>query len=404
MKNNDLNRVSLVLNLLLVAMCVFFATRHRAQPPVPPAQTLSESALNNPASDSRTTAPIADATSKPVDRRPWVEILREQGVPANVIARLAIADFEDRWQSRQAQAQESYNRGDLDADGLAALAIQHDIEQENALRATLGEQAFRDWDASRLFQQFNLSNISLTTSETNSLYELSANHRQQLRDLEKARQDNEIDQATFNADQAKVDADFQKQVRTLLGDERYGALHGTDPAVGDLRRSLRGVDVNNQQFATLLEAQQQWDAARTQLEQQMVESGDTNLQQRLDLLAQNRAQTFGSVLGTNGLALLEKQQDSRYLELQKNAARWGLDSSNIDFLYATLQICDNATADYRRKVRDMDTFSTKYTMNDPASIQQPWEKYENDMAQYVRANLTESQYEAVSQILPFARQ
>jgi hypothetical protein len=37
-------------------------------------------------------------------------------------------------------------RGDIDTDGLAAANVEHDTEQEKAIRAALGEEDFKKWD------------------------------------------------------------------------------------------------------------------------------------------------------------------------------------------------------------------------------------------------------------------
>lgn len=401
--DNPINRISITLNIVLAAGCAFLLIRHSAQNQSPLTQSAAPSIALRASTLSSPAQTITQEKLAPSQPRPWLEVLRGQGVPEKVIARLAIADFEDRWQSRQARAQEAYNRGDLDADGLAALARQHDIEQETDLRARLGEDAYREWDAARLFQQFNLSDLNLTAGETNSLYDLAAGLRQHLRELEKARAENQIDQATFNSEQAEAETNFQNQVRTLLGDDRYGAIHGTDPSVGDLRRSLRGLIVDDQQFATLLQTQQQWDAARAQLQQQFVETSNTNLQQQLSVLTSKRDEAFANILGTNGLALYLKQQDSRYVEMEKNAAQWDLDVSNIDSIYDAIQAYDGALMDYQRKARELEARGIKI---DPEKSQQQWRDYENQMAQYVRGNLTEARYQAITrnQILPFAGQ
>jgi len=403
MKAKEINRISLALNLVLAAICAGVLHHHRAASPSARVMLLSpppaESADSNPQSN-RTVAKESFDQAKP---QSWIEVLRNQNVPEKIIARLAMADFEDRWQNRQAAAQDAYNRGDIDSDALAATEREHDVEEERDLRVKLGEEAFRRWDQARLFEQFNLHNVSLTPGESDSLYELAAGLRQRLRDVEKDRQENQIDQATYNSLQAKAQSDFEGQLRTLLGDDRYSTLRGVNPTVGDLRRSLRGVNLDNQQFATLVQAQEQWDTGRAQLEQQLVETGNTNLQQQIDALEAQHDQTFANILGTNGLASYEKQQDSRYLEMQKNAGRWGLDNASIDYVYDTIQTFEKADAEYQNKLRDLKGSGLDA---DSENLQRPWQNYENEMAEYVRTNLTQSQYQALTQnrILPFVGQ
>ena len=399
MSDQKLKRISLVLNMVLAAVCLTLVLRRPAANPNP--TTLPQSSPPAPAADTgRASTAVKRENSDRAEPHNWIEVLRERGVPEKVIARLAVAEFEDRWQARQAQAQEAYHRGDLDSEGLAALAQQHDLEEENDLRAKLGEEAFRRWDQERLFQQFNLGKVTLTAAETNSLYDLAANHRVLLRAVEKARLQNLMDQATYDVEQAKAQTDFEKQLRALLGDGRCGALRGESPTVGELRRSLRSVDLDDRQLATLLEAQEKWDAARVQLEQQRVETGDTNLGPQISALTEKRDQAFVSILGTNGFALFQKQRDSRYLEMQKNAARWGLDGSNIDFIYNAIQTYEKAADDYERKVREIEEQTIKVDGN---ALHQNLRDYGRQLAQSLRTNLGDARYDAVrrNQLLPF---
>lgn len=48
----------------------------------------------------------------------------------------------------------------------------------------------------------------------------------------------------------------------------------------------------------------------------------------------------------------------------------------------------SSAAAYQRKVREMESAGVKL---DSDEINQPWAKYETEMAQYVRTNLTEAQ-------------
>jgi hypothetical protein len=402
MKHNSLNRLSITLNLVLMVVCVALALRltstaNRSEPqnPIGPG-------TNHNSNDARRIASHPEKVALAVPRN-WIDVLRAQGIPERVIIRLVLSDFDDRWQLRQDEAQQAYNRGDVDSDGLAALAREHDLEQENDLRARLGEDAFRRWDQERLFQQFHLGDITLTTAETNSLYDLAANLRQRMRELDRAKQANEIDQATLSSGQKEAQKDFEKQLRALLGDERYGAIHGTDPSVGELRRNLRGLPLDDRQFATLLHAQQQWDSERSDLEQQQVETRDPKIAEQLRALNEDRDRVFEGILGTNGFALFQKQQDSRYLEMQKNAARWGIDSSTIDQIYGLIQSYDKIAGDYVRKARETDV---EGAVVDWDLLNRELQNYSHQISQNLRTNIGDALFDVLdrNQLLPFQAQ
>jgi hypothetical protein len=400
MKDKNFNRISFILNVLLAGTCIMLLFHARSANPSLPASESLASGL--PAAKDDTNSRQIGKNAPPVAaRRGWVDILRDEGVPEKVLARLVLADFDDRWQARQDEAQQAYNRGDMDADGLAALDLQHEIERENSLRADLGDDAFRQWDQDRLLQQFHLTGLGLTASESNSLYALAANLRQRQRDLTQARQQNQIDQATQNAEQAKARAGFEQQVHALLGDDRYQALHGTDPAVGELRRGLRGLNVNDSQFSTLLETQKKWETVRSQLEQQEVETPDSNLEQKIRDVNESRDQMFEGILGTDGFALFQKEQDSRYVEMQKNAARWGIDDSNIDYIYGEIQSYEKMAKDSESQAHRMEAQGSNVDWD---IVRQQMRANGRQMAENIRNKLGETSYDTINrnQILPFA--
>lgn len=400
MSNPKLNRVSIGLNVLLAATCLFLAARRNdSNSSTPPAPMDSPSSAVGVAKPDAGTTPDLNATKQKAPRS-WTAILRDQGVPERVLAQVVLADFADRWQARQAEAQQAYNRGELDSDGLAALDQKREIEQEADFRSALGEGAFREWDQERLFQQFNLNGLDLSANETNSLYDLAAGLRQRLRDLTAARLSNGIDQATLNDEQARAQSEFGEKVHALLGDARHRILHGTDPAVGDLRRALRGITMDTNQFSALLQAQQKWDSQRSELEQQELNSGDAAISQQLDRASENRDEVFTSILGTNGFSQFQRQQDSRYLEMQKNAARWGLDGTAVDYVYDTIRAYEDA-------VRVGEKVAGTPGASDPDALKKAIENSLQSLGQQardnVRAAVGEPAYAAIvrNQILPF---
>jgi hypothetical protein len=393
-------RFSLALNLLLAGLCVWLYLDREPRP----FPTGTDRSATRPIHGETATEAALWTNAAPVTkRRGWTEVLRDQGVPEKVVARLALADFDDRWQARQSEAQQAYNRGDVDADALAALDVQHDVEQESYLQSVLGPEAFRQWDENRLFQQFNLAGLGLTPAESNSLYGLTANLRDRQRALNLAKLQNQVDQAALEAGLQAAQTNFDQAVRTLLGDQRYGALHGTDPVIGDLRRGLTGMEVDPGQFSTLLQAQQSWETNRAQLEEQQVETGDTNLDPQIDAAAAARDQTFEEVLGTNGYAAFKKSQDSRYLEMVKNAARWGMDDSQIDYVYDEIQAYERTVSDSQARARALEIQGTSV---DWPAFQQQMQAYGQQLANQLRGQLGDASYQAVlrNRVLPFGAQ
>src|SRR6185295_4749221 len=66
--------------------------------------------------------------------RQWVDQLRAAGVPNRLLAKLVLADFEERWQKREDEFQRKYARGEADLDEMPLLVDDRDREQERELR------------------------------------------------------------------------------------------------------------------------------------------------------------------------------------------------------------------------------------------------------------------------------
>jgi hypothetical protein len=192
------------------------------------------------------------------DRRQWVAQLRAAGVPNKVLARVVLADGEERRQKRLDECQEKFARGEVDADEFGALDQEREQEQEADLRAALGDEGCKSWDQENVLREINLSKVQLTGTETNALYELRKNLQQRIRDLEEARRKGKTDLADFTEEQDKAQAEFDQKSKALLGDERYAITQGVDDGSGELRREVAKLNPSDSQFQDLLKAQRQW--------------------------------------------------------------------------------------------------------------------------------------------------
>src|SRR2546421_391522 len=105
--------LSLAANLVLAGW-LFFS--RRATPPVVTFTNIPVARAHEPAVSLK---PIAVAPRSVGDWRSWLDQLRLAGVPDKVLAGLATADFEGRWEDQQRELQRKYDNGDLDDDDLA---------------------------------------------------------------------------------------------------------------------------------------------------------------------------------------------------------------------------------------------------------------------------------------------
>src|SRR5580765_4327343 len=97
----------------------------------------------------------------------------------------------------------------------------HKLEQEDELRSVLGEDGFRRWDRGRVLGDAGLARLDLSDSELDVWYQLRKDANQQQRDLERSRRNGEIDDTDFISQQEEARGNYEEQLRTLLGNERY---------------------------------------------------------------------------------------------------------------------------------------------------------------------------------------
>jgi len=284
------------------------------------------------------------------DWHSWLIQLRAAGVPNKVLAGLVMADFEDRWDQQQRELQRKFDNGDVDPDVLAAADADHASALDAEMRQALGEQGFRDWDRERTLRDFDFSGVNLSTSERDGLYQLRKDLSTKRKEFEDASRRGEIDEAELNAKLAAAQADYQQQMKTLLGDARYTALTTTpDPGIGDLKRQVRGLNVGDDQMTALMQAQQQWSHQRSQ-----INDDAPGYETQMQALDKARDDAFQKILGPDGYAAYQKQQDASYLTLKHYANAWQLAPGDIDYLYGAIHNYNQNVQDYRDRARAME--------------------------------------------------
>src|SRR5262245_16007973 len=120
MNLTNFNKVFFGINVVLMFTSAFIILRkHQVAPANAEASEAARQVQSQTASPRKPRSyatVVAEAGWKP-----WVDTLRDAGVPTRVLARLVREGFDDHWQTRQADAQVAFMRGDLDVDGLALL-------------------------------------------------------------------------------------------------------------------------------------------------------------------------------------------------------------------------------------------------------------------------------------------
>jgi hypothetical protein len=358
MSRESRHQASLVLNVILAATVVVLVVRKSERTPTPSVGEVSPGSEVSPRKMTADTPvfkrqpklpPYTDVASAS-DRARWIDQLRAAGVPNRILARVVQADLDEQWDRRVEEC-------GGDADKLAALQIAKERDEEGEMRALLGEEGFKQWDQENMLREANIGKTQLTASEADSLYGMKKKLQQRRWDLEQARLKGEMDDAEINEAYDKAYSEFNQQMKTLLGDERYAKSQGVDDgaAAANLRHDLAKVNPSDSQFQELLKAQQQWNERRSQLDQQFQDDpSSAAYADQIKALDAARDQDYQRVLGTNVFDTFQKEQDGGYSKMKRYESIWGLDDHKIDYVYGTMKYYEKSVQDYQVRARALE--------------------------------------------------
>lgn len=404
---NVLNKLLLTVNLLLVCGFIIMASR----PAAPIIHSLSS---------TNATVVTAEASVNPLpnppahsnwessgDWRQWINRLREAGVPIPVIAGIVQAGFDDRWLKRQGQAEASYRKGEIDMDVLSALAVQHDRERENEVRAAIGDEAFRNLNMANVLQAVPLQGVTLTASESNSVYDLEKTLERVSQDANEAKFSGRIDQAECDSRMEQAQAEHNQQLKSLLGDERYATMYPPLPVVSAdaPRESYWQRDLPaNVPFDSMLDMQSHWNEKRSDAEERLRKAKEqaVNCEAELQQINQVWEAEFQRVLGNTTYDAMQKENDASYKDMKRYADQWSLDATTMDHVYRTIKYYEKSVADYEREARaleakgeEVDWDGVKKNLND----------FGTQLQQSLQSSLGQELFDRLkyNNVLPFAR-
>lgn len=347
-------RLPHVLNAILAVMAVTLALHQSEPAPRVQVAVTNEAPVETSVFTRQPQSPKYPAAASASDQRRWlIDQLRAMGVPNDVLALVVLADLDKGWNRRGGELAIKFHG---DPDKMAALQLEIDRTKDTEMRAALGEEGFRQWDQGNMLREVNQGKIRLTAAETDQAYDLWKKMQQRQFDLEQAKAEGTMDPADINDAGDKSASDFNQQMKTLLGDERYAESQQADDPSTALTRDLASMNPSDSQFQELLKAQQQWNDQRAALDQQFqTNQASADYAAQIQTLNDSRDQAYRQVLGTNAFTTLQKEQDPGYNQMKKYENLWGLDDTKIDSVYGAMKYYQKSVEDYQAQVSALQT-------------------------------------------------
>ena len=403
MKLKCLLGFSIVLNVAFAVLLLLGGRTSPVYSSVPSAHASNSGSDSNPDSIravERVVKPFA-AQTQPVD---WVLALRNAGLSEKVIADVAAADFEDRWQKRALDNQKKVERGEIDENDLAGLDLEHDTEQEKDLRAVLGDEGFRRWDQARMLADFDRAGVEMTATESNEAYDIRKKLDRKRLELDKVRQQGNVTDEEVGEQRATMYAEYNKALLKLLGDDRYALTqNGGDSGLSELRSNLRLMNPDGGQLAAMETAQQAWNSKRGKLDIQL-QTGQVaaeEYEKQMKTLDAERDQEYQKVLGAESYAEFQKTQDPRYQTLKRAGPGWGFTDNDINNLFSSIQDYEENVRDYRERAQAVETQGQAV---DWSVVEKALKEYSQQTEMALRANLGDK-FDKLkrSNVMPFER-
>ena len=337
--------LSLLLNGVLILAVGMLALYRTAGETGPAAGSIRSATTSLPPVSVRRPEPprYTGISSGSERRRTIIDRLRAKGVPDEILARVALVDFEAQWDERFDAC-----KGDMAKAAAVQLAMQKSKDAE--MTAALGEESFRKWDQAYMLWEAMSTPVAVNAVETEAIYGLKKTLQRRNLELEEARLNGTLAEAEISKGYDQAYSDYYRQLNALLGDERYAKSQQLDDAfTGDnLRYRLAAARPGEAQFQELFKMEKESEKVRLELDHRFQNNptAPEYLAQIKDLNdAKNR--DYQRVLGAEAVALLQKLQDPAYSQMKKYQKLWGLDGEKIDYIYDTMKTYEESVEVYK---------------------------------------------------------
>jgi hypothetical protein len=151
------------------------------------------------------------------------------GIPRDTVAAVIIADLDLRSARALLALQKQHAPKPVPEREQIELSRWADDEQKRELETAFGEEGYRSWDREQTILALNPSGVSMTDEEAEKVYDLQKAFDQKNQALIEAMQDGVADKADGRTLQAQAQAALDRELKSLLGNDRFDSLRGRGP-------------------------------------------------------------------------------------------------------------------------------------------------------------------------------
>jgi len=313
------------------------------------------SAGGNRLPDVAARASATDFELQSVTPLSWQESLvqlRRAGVPSAIIAKLVTEKVALKWNAREEACERQYLQNEIDEKRIAELQVERASEEEQELRAALGDD-YLAWDKERVLRGMLLGGFVPSLAQKDALYAIQKSWLGRLKELEAAHRDGRLDAAAFDAAYTRAESEYKAQLAAIVGASRVDGPPPVEEPTVQVRREFGRLSLTASQFADLASTQQTWSKMRRELAASVVQNGSTDAADEDDLrtIDDAREAELRRILGEDAFRVWHRSRDASYRVLQSDPQFAGLDAVQLGRVYDAVRDYDIAASTLRHNER-----------------------------------------------------
>lgn len=283
---------------------------------------------------------------------PFVKALRQmkaEGESWDVLVNMVVAEFNRQRVILVNAVHRKLERGEMDFEESQDFFHARNEPLGKAVAQILGDECFRHWDKQRLLRSVTTGGYSLTAAESEELYRIEKEHELRITELNRAKENGEIDPLDFESQRSQAEEKYQKERAELVNEDHKGRGESEhDSRLAVLKSMTRDLNLTPQQLNELSDVTRKHIQAERELLFLHDDAARAEKERALQATAEN---DFLRILGPQGVAELKKANDFHYQTMKQYQELWRLTDSDVNHLYEVFAKHEKTVEDYQKQAK-----------------------------------------------------
>ncbi len=275
--------------------------------------------------------------------------MKAEGESWDVLVNMVVAEFNRQRVILVNAVHRKLERGEMDFEESQDFFHARNEPLGKAVAQILGDECFRHWDKQRLLRSVTTGGYSLTAAESEELYRIEKEHELRITELNRAKENGEIDPLDFESQRSQAEEKYQKERAELVNEDHKGRGESEhDSRLAVLKSMTRDLNLTPQQLNELSDVTRKHIQAERELLFLHDDAARAEKERALQATAEN---DFLRILGPQGVAELKKANDFHYQTMKQYQELWRLTDSDVNHLYEVFAKHEKTVEDYQKQAK-----------------------------------------------------